>query len=1000
MSNYSRKVTATAIKTEKIEPSDSIKMESDFQSPESPPTFQEQKYEREPITIPTERRDSNQYNYDSMPSASNDSRHRRDDYRYKERKYRHRSRSNSYEKDRRSRSRSRSYDRRRYRSSRSHSRDRDWDRDRGRRRRSRSRGRGSRSPSRRLSPSHQKRSRSPGYRHRSERRDERKYHDRSREYSVEYDRNYDSKRYIKQESESDYKRESKYSTSLNIKQEKLHRRETRDEPTMSSSARNAITCSTAIQLPAFKYHEKRAQTNDKEFERNDSNWNIKIPKPHATLSRFGRGISAVEELDFKRERITDDAIDELQHKQHTWFGRTDENEKLHKELEDLNQLNDWKKKLEEQRQAQVAKSIVNALQATGDYDNDEPNQSDEIQNTSSAAQTVNQTESRVEMQIDNRADNRIDNRTVHQTSQQIVNQTVRPIENPMNKPITSVPATSVPVTVTSPESVVREERIALSDKYHRRPRIHSESNDNTPESGSPMQLIDPRNTVQPQQDPRLRNRSNLIIPTPDVSIEQFLSFGNTQSPQPPIHHPQTAGLHAPMHQNAFGQIHGQNMNRNHAPNRDIYSAPGQRPFYNDPTYNHHQQQYPNIPSSRPAPHLHPMANIGFSGAHRTPQRQNSFGPNTYREHCARKQERELAQQMNNIVPAVTSTTPASDQVQQTANGKPAGSPTQSPNQTESTVQNKNATFKKTHFDKAFRGNNWEAIPIKKSTASFKIPKLNKSSSSATNPTSETKRDSSKNRQQDSSENNVSTSTTKPTKSTKSVKNNCQPNQSKTTAAPKKRKSIENKKTDGKASDTHPPENVQAGADTTIIMETEQTEEPPAVEQPIKETPEIINWLLQDRDKFREVFEAMKKMQNGDQNDDAVTSSTQPVQSNENDQTSKKSGKTVQTKADAAVAATGKKPKPKSKRQMNELERLNADICENYPEVLSATGRRACTLNVQKSNDNSPTKTPRSATKSRLSGHKSDDDVVSEVVGEFMVKINFIIIVMIVCFYND
>lgn len=125
-------VAKSTIKSERTDSPTSIKVEGkcgDFQSPESPPMFS-QDVKCEPITIPTERRDSNQYRYDSpfdsrRPHSAD---HRSDrDYRKSNDDYKR----SSYDKRRRSRSRSKSRSRSRS-YSRSHSRSRSRSRERKR----------------------------------------------------------------------------------------------------------------------------------------------------------------------------------------------------------------------------------------------------------------------------------------------------------------------------------------------------------------------------------------------------------------------------------------------------------------------------------------------------------------------------------------------------------------------------------------------------------------------------------------------------------------------------------------------------------------------------------------------------------------------------------------------------------------------------------------------------------------------------------------------------
>lgn len=118
--------TAAMTSSVKNETKNETKTETknDFQSPESPPMYsQDVKCDLEPITIPTERRDSNQYRYDSSFDANrlqqpSDHRSERDfkcrrdeDFRRSSHDRRRRSRSRSRSRSRgrgRSRSRSRS----------------------------------------------------------------------------------------------------------------------------------------------------------------------------------------------------------------------------------------------------------------------------------------------------------------------------------------------------------------------------------------------------------------------------------------------------------------------------------------------------------------------------------------------------------------------------------------------------------------------------------------------------------------------------------------------------------------------------------------------------------------------------------------------------------------------------------------------------------------------------------------------------------------------------
>lgn len=110
------KIANPKIKSERVDSPTTIKMENngDFLSPESPPMHtQNFKSDLEPITIPTERRDSNHYRYDS-PSIAHRTNSSDRDYRHSSKDYRNDDYKRSYDRPhRRSRSRSRSYERKR-----------------------------------------------------------------------------------------------------------------------------------------------------------------------------------------------------------------------------------------------------------------------------------------------------------------------------------------------------------------------------------------------------------------------------------------------------------------------------------------------------------------------------------------------------------------------------------------------------------------------------------------------------------------------------------------------------------------------------------------------------------------------------------------------------------------------------------------------------------------------------------------------------------------------
>lgn len=1029
VNTYSRKITTSAVKSERIEP-DSIKMENDYQSPESPPLHQDFKNEREPITIPTERRDSNNYSYDAMSKDSRRHSNKYDDYkRHNDRRYRERSRS-------RSRSQSPDYERRsheskKYRRSRSHSRER---------RRSRSRDRKyerSRSPSYLCSPSHrlnspsyQGRSKSPHYRHRSDRRDDRRderRYDRERDYQPDYDRSYEIKRNFKVENEPDYNRDSKWHINSSIKQE--NRREYRDEPSTSSSIRNVNPMNRFVTATVNRHPENIKQ----EIEQTDIANNVLKSKIHATKSRFESRSNQVEVSDVVRQYMKDDDIEEIQHKTQLMFGTTEEIGEIKKRFKDIEEINNLNDMASEEMDKKLADEILNELQANGDPDvNEEPimnsPHSDIPQKRFEARNEVRSEvreesfhEKRNEAQNDIRFDARANIRANVDSNRYNNGTESRPDSNNQRSPvpISSIVPICSPAHVSSTNPFRAEERIALSDKYHRRPRMYNDSNVNMVDNGQTKPVNGLVNSQQPQQDPRLRNRD---MPGSDASLEQFMSYGNPQPTthaQPPQHirHPQPVQPPQPMHQvqplhhSPMQNMFGPNINRNFPNNVDVYQPPAQRPFFNEP-YHQHQPQLPLPPQQQPQftprtgqhmPSNNFNQNVGY-GMNATPH-GNVFGQikniahhhigkqprETYGDYRLRRirerQELERArkEQKKKTNANVTSTTVS--QPQNTANEQSQESPAQSPNQNETThskdtdkEQTSSSAAQKTHFDKAFRDNNWDSLPITKPSSSFKIPKLNKPNShpGSTRPSNDSK--------QDPSENNVSTSTkaVKPTKTCESGR--IDPRLKKTPNAANKRKisSDAKKPNEKKSDDKTPAELDHIHADTTIISEPDQVEEEQSQQQQKKtdipvDVLEMIKTKI-DPEKFKQIESILT--QKDATNDNDVTSSTTPAQANADGNESMAN----QSKSDT------KTPKKLRKSQMNELEKLNADIRENIPDVLSATGRRTCTLNTSKSSDGSPAKDKpqKFFGKAKTSGHKSDDEIQCEN-GEILSTLDIVMI---------
>lgn len=1040
------------IKSEKVESVEPIKMENDYQSPESPPMNDHCKNEREPINIPTERRDSNMYYYDSKPSTSKfPDRHndRYDDYKrhHDVRRYRDRSRSRSPRYSRSPSYERRGYDRnerKRYSRSPSYERRSSYDRN-DRRRRSRSRDRWrdrsrSRSPSyRRISPSYQRRSKSPHQRHRSDRRDDRKY-ERERDYQLsDYGRNVDTKRYVKLESDSNYKKESNWRIGSSVKQEEPYR--SRDEPSASSTRfvnpMSRFGSSTAT-VTSTSVSNRQASDNIKhEFDR-DSDRISSRPKPLPTIgSRFGSlGTSSMEASDLFQDKIKQEDEDEVERKTRSMFGTTEGLEALRNRMDKLKEIDKIRKEVYTYQNKELEKDIISQLDLAGALDDMEvsaptpssppaintPSSPPAIQNNiqndfrneirhETRHQIHNESRDEFSSRIENRTDNRrsgeirMDDRAINRPEiRNEIHRQVAPISSiaaPAPAPA-AVPPTITP-TATAPQNPFSnrvEERIALSDKYQRRKRSDASANVPVDSYQLPHDRIA---SQQPQPDPRLRGRSNACTITSGASLtEQFNSY---RHPQGPPHLP------------PFG---APNFNRQNS--SDACSPQQQqRPFFNDPFHPHQQQQHPhphhpNMMQSRHGPHMqsppnnyspnivmgpnamqpHPHVNNPFSNNrhpnqhhHQHPQQRNyqqhhhqqdEKAKETYGDHRRKMaQKREEEERRRKLAASVSSTT-AQNTADEQNKECPEEPPTQSAPQIDNTKQKDTDKEKpRNKVDNAFRSNNWEALPQSKSGSSFKIPKLNKSNSntSTTRTSTDAKRD--------SPEDNVSTST----KTTKSDTGRTDPrSKSKNKTSSKNRKSsTDAKKVDNKKGDEKLPEDDQIHADTTIMVESESPQEQPANATESQNDSICITSILEtiknkvSADKLDVIKRLLSDESNTQSNDDAVTSSTQPVKGTAENSASTKA-KANQSKAEA------KTPK-KLKKYQNELERLTADIRENIPDVLSATGRRTCTLNTQKSTDSSPAKTPKSVERTaKASGHKSDDEAQSDN-GEMVLKFLFV-----------
>lgn len=560
-------------------------------------------------------------------------------------------------------------------------------------------------------------------------------------------------------------------------------------------------------------------------------------------------------------------------------------------------------------------------------------------------------------------------------------------------------------------------RLAYSGKFARRPR--NSSGPSTPDlSNSP--ITDPwaKSTAAapaPPQDPRLRNRP----PTSNQSTtEQFLPpYRNQQALHPTLSQmPIASNVHAFMHPNidpyhpappptvnlqqfplgnesASFHAHSGRPQVHHQSNH--FTAPGynanarihvNNPFRSPP----HTEPYPNSNPNMPIDPRHHQQNQHYQ------PHQLQQGKETYREHRLRKEKEEEEERRTQAAAAAaaqvsSSTTAATDdKTDDQQSNQDSGANKHKPKDTTEPISNK-----------AYRGNNWGELSKNKTNSNaFKIPKLNKPNTPQNIGKSQTVPTSAKDIDRSSPvETNVSTTSNgKDSQSHKkgnehATKKNT--NDFTSTATTKRKDSTSKKSTDKKKKnrsslDDATQSDDMISADTTIHVDSEyqRDEQSIASAQSTQQSsgeatnPENVDDILEalkktvPEDQLKKILSILKPDNNA--NDNAVTSSTVPpvpiaIET-----------ETVNNKAGEKVTTAPAKPK-KTTKHANELERLNADIRDNIPDVLRAIGPRACTLNAAKMMDTSPRKNTaakRTTNRRASTGHKSDDETHSDI-GNFI-----------------
>lgn len=811
-----------------------------------------------------------------------------------------------------------------------------------------------------------------------------------------------------------------------------------------------VTSLTASPSPSFPI-------NKPYYNRFSNGTNINVPikreqpkssvtRPHPSMrNRFDAGASDAELADFDRKSFSDEEVDEGARSIRNMLGiipseRAEMIEASNKEIKVYEQIS---KDLEKKRVGQAMDGLFAEYDVNDDEEYKKKNtraastttttttdprlNNSSGRNSSSGSIVESDRNERVNpiRPIHSRFDNvpnvydspnsnRFENRSNHSNRSTTMSDDSPQSPDQITSTNTApVSAAALPKPQSQPQ---REERIALSDKYVRRPRNSSASGPTTPDLNSPPHIDTgaAASTVTPLQDPRLRNRPSNITSTSNTNLGEppFLPpYRNQQMPLGPN------ALNRGFIQDAYHPATPPSLQQH----QQQYPPGNDMPFHPQPgrpSPAHHMPHHPvnhgfnagfsggnaggNLPPSHPnnpfrPPNMPPYPNMDPRHS-RQSQNQHNLQKETYREHRIRRQMEEKRRAEEEAAAAaaaaaVTSSTAAtSDKVdeQQSNSDAPNKDTTKEGNTTEKTV-----------FDKAFRANNWDALspPLNKSSGnSFKIPKLNKSNSENNKSNDKSTPATTQNSDRNSPiEMNVTTSTGKDTTSDKSKKSS---NDS------AKRKDSTTKKSLDKKNRNSLDETSQDAvivADTTIDVDVDQMHEQKSKEkstsptqQPTEAAQPALDDLLEQlktalpQDQLQKVLSIINP-ENTNANENTVTSSTVPAIQNSNTEgetvkkmalTARKSLASKGSQKAAPVAATA--PKPKKQKHANELDRLTADIRENIPGVLDAIGPRACTLNAAKIIDTSPRKAggttaAKGITNRRASsGHKSDDDTSSEI----------------------
>lgn len=684
---------------------------------------------------------------------------------------------------------------------------------------------------------------------------------------------------------------------------------------------------------------------------------------------------------------------ELDIKNEERFGISEEAKKCKQEKDELATLIEIKKKMEEELVKESQESLAKQLRigkTERKFINPQPSQpTDELTNL-------------VEQQISSNISNR-----------ESISLAAQKLERQNSESLQSNTSSST-------------ERLAY--KYNRkiRPRDGSSSSDgqdsNSPYSNNtnPSRISSTIGIVQ--NDPRLKNRANENTAFNTINTHPLLHSHPVAPPPPQMNNPFNKFQHGspmPIRMPCNPMPGLSTVNPNNL--RHIHLQPNQyiQPPYGNPML--HQRNRQDMPgpsnpfreqqifhNNMPPERRNDFINSPPPFIHRSESMEQARKP-TYKEHRLAK-EREMAKNQvtspESTVTSESNTSPTSTENSEST-VRTQNSEKESANEVESST-----TSKTPHFDNAFRTYNWETLDgVNKDKLSFKIPKLNKKDNSQTSNDADVEIPLSKTPEKRINKRRVSTSEATSSKKDKTAKEQIEtaekPNEPRKTR--KRRKSIVRPASPEEVASTEAiePDPIDNIAVVPERGEAEENNTPTStsVETPKEDTAksdqivDIINTMLnpnvenmvsfwkklvdpQKLDRIKAILYEKKVEAEGNQSTETNETNETVVSSSTTASTTKAVANTTESNAPEKPIIEAKEVvKRIYKKKSNELSRLNEDIRTMFISdgVLTATGRRACTL-YQNQNPNqspSPPKTKAKSNKTRSQPEKESESEVQE-----------------------